>query len=116
MLPTVVLTSEGRRTCPGPYAVGEPVPWSRSPEPVPGPGPPCSRTWPDRPGIARAVGIDPGPPPDGPAGEWRQVDVLDPGSTGTFAGVDAVAHLAVDLTPDPDRDGQRQRNTRAAQT
>ena len=33
-----------------------------------------------------------------------------------FAGVDAVAHLAVDLTPDADRDGQRQRNTRAAQT
>jgi len=68
------------------------------------------------PNIASAIGIDPGPPPDGPAGEWRQVDVLDPGSAGTFAGVDAVAHLAVDLTPDPDRDDQRQRNTRAAQT
>ncbi len=68
------------------------------------------------PNIASAIGIDPGPAPDGPAGEWRQVDVLDPGSAGTFAGVDAVAHLAVDLTPDPDRDDQRQRNTRAAQT
>jgi nucleoside-diphosphate-sugar epimerase len=49
-------------------------------------------------------------------GEWRSVDVLDPGLTGVFAGVDAVAHLAVDLTPDPDREGQRLRNTRAAQT
>jgi nucleoside-diphosphate-sugar epimerase len=72
------------------------------------------------PRIARAIGIDPSPDPGlAPAGgvaEWRQVDVLDPGSAGTFAGVDAVAHLAVDLTPSPDRDGQRQRNTRAAQT
>jgi nucleoside-diphosphate-sugar epimerase len=48
--------------------------------------------------------------------EWRSVDVLDPGLTGAFAGVDAVAHLAVDLAPDPDREGQRLRNTRAAQT
>jgi nucleoside-diphosphate-sugar epimerase len=68
------------------------------------------------PNVTSAIGIDPGPPPDGPVREWRQVDVLDPGSAGTFAGVDAVAHLAVDLTPDPNRDDQRQRNTRAAQT
>jgi nucleoside-diphosphate-sugar epimerase len=68
------------------------------------------------PRIARAIGVDPGPPPAGAEGEWRQVDVLDPGSTGTFAGVDAVAHLAVDLTSSADRDGQRLRNTRAAQT
>jgi nucleoside-diphosphate-sugar epimerase len=68
------------------------------------------------PNITSAIGVDPGPPPDDLVGEWRQVDVLDPASTGTFAGVDAVAHLAVDLTPDSDRDGQRQRNTRAAQT
>jgi nucleoside-diphosphate-sugar epimerase len=68
------------------------------------------------PHIARTIGVDPGPPPADLVGEWRQVDVLDPGSTGTFAGVDAVAHLAVDLTTSPDRDGQRQRNTRAAQT
>ena len=39
-----------------------------------------------------------------------------PGLDPAFAGVTAVAHLAVDLTPDADRDGQRQRNTRAAQT
>ena len=73
--------------------------------------------------ISRAIGIDDGSAPaavdtDQQPGRirWRQVDVLDPGLTGAFVGVDAVAHLAVDLTPDPDRDGQRLRNTRAAQT
>jgi nucleoside-diphosphate-sugar epimerase len=73
--------------------------------------------------ISRAIGIDDGPASaavdtDQQPGRigWRQVDVLDPGLTGAFAGVDAVAHLAVDLTPDPDRDGQRLRNTRATQT
>ena len=71
----------------------------------------------ESPRIARAIGVDPGPPPPRRRrATWRQVDVLDPGSAGTFAGVDAVAHLAVDLTSSSDRDGQRQRNTRAAQT
>ena len=66
------------------------------------------------PRVDRAVGVDAG---DGPPGlDWRRVDLLDPRLTGAFAGVTAVAHLAVDLAPDPDRDGQRQRNTRAVQT
>ncbi|HST66970.1 MAG TPA: NAD-dependent epimerase/dehydratase family protein, partial [Mycobacteriales bacterium] len=68
------------------------------------------------PRVARTVGIDDGPRPPGATAEWHQVDGLDPGLTAAFAGVTAVAHCAVDLTPDPDRDGQRQRNTRAAQT
>jgi len=95
-------------------------------DPGPSPGPdPGLRPNPDPgPDAGPDAGLSPGlvPDPDlGPASarvaaEWRQVDVLDPGSAGTFAGVDAVAHLAVDLTPSADRDGQRQRNTRAAQT
>jgi len=47
---------------------------------------------------------------------WRQVDVVDPRLAAAFEGVSAVVHLAVDLRPDKDRAGQRQRNTRAAQT
>ena len=66
------------------------------------------------PRVSRAVGIDPGAPPE--ETEWRQVDLLDPGLTDAFAGVTTVAHLAVDLTPDADRAGQREQNTRAAQT
>lgn len=62
--------------------------------------------------VRRAVGVDPGPGP----GSWHRTDLLDPGLTGAFAGVDAVAHLAVDLSPDADRAGQRLRNTRAVQT
>jgi nucleoside-diphosphate-sugar epimerase len=68
------------------------------------------------PRVARAIGVDDGPAPAGTSAEWRQVDSLDPGLTAAFAGVTALAHLAVDLTPDPDRAGQRLRNTRAAQT
>ena len=64
------------------------------------------------PHVHRAIGVDPEPGP----GDWRRTDLLDPGLTGVFAGVDAVAHLAVDLTPDADRAGQRLRNTRAVQT
>lgn len=66
--------------------------------------------------VSRVVGIDGCPAPTDSAVDWRQVDVLDPALTSAFAGVTAVAHLAVDLTPDADRDGQRLRNTRAAQT
>lgn len=66
--------------------------------------------------IGTAIGIDGCPQPAGTTAGWREVDVLDPALTGAFAGVTAVAHLAVDLTPDADRDGQRLRNTRAAQT
>lgn len=74
------------------------------------------------PRIARVVGVDAaaaGPVEEVTGGadvSWREVDVLDPLLTGAFAGVTAVAHLAVDLAPDADRAGQRQRNTRAAQT
>jgi nucleoside-diphosphate-sugar epimerase len=68
------------------------------------------------PRVARAIGVDGCPRPTGGTADWRQVDVLDPGLTAAFAGVTAVAHLAVDLTSDADRDGQRLRNTRAAQT
>jgi nucleoside-diphosphate-sugar epimerase len=64
------------------------------------------------PAVRRAVGVDPMPGP----GHWRRTDLLDPGLTAAFDGVDAVAHLAVDLAPDPDRAGQRLRNTRAVQT
>ena len=67
------------------------------------------------PRVARAVGIDAAAAEPAGAG-WRQVDLLDPGLTDAFAGVTAVAHLAVDLTPDADRTGQRERNTRAART
>jgi nucleoside-diphosphate-sugar epimerase len=66
--------------------------------------------------VGRAIGVDAGPAPAGGTADWIDVDVLDPGLTTAFAGVDGVAHLAVDLTPDPDREGQRLRNTRAAQT
>lgn len=66
--------------------------------------------------VTRAIGVDDCPRPAGTTADWLQVDGLDPGLTAAFAGVTAVAHLAVDLAPDPDRDGQRQRNTRAAQT
>jgi len=72
--------------------------------------------------IARVVGVDTAvaAPPEGGAEaatvSWHEVDVLDPRLTEVFAGVTAVAHLAVDLTPDADRAGQRLRNTRAAQT
>lgn len=62
--------------------------------------------------VTRAVGVDAVPGP----GDWRQVNLLDPALTAAFAGVTAVAHLAVDLTPDADRAGQRLRNTRATQT
>jgi nucleoside-diphosphate-sugar epimerase len=47
---------------------------------------------------------------------WRQLDAVDPRLPQAFEGVTAVAHLALDLRPDKDRAGQRQRNTRAAQT
>jgi nucleoside-diphosphate-sugar epimerase len=47
---------------------------------------------------------------------WQQMDAVDPRLPRAFEGVTAVAHLAVDLRPDRDRAGQRQRNTRAAQT
>ncbi|HEX5497075.1 MAG TPA: NAD-dependent epimerase/dehydratase family protein [Mycobacteriales bacterium] len=47
---------------------------------------------------------------------WRQFDPADPRLAQALDGVHAVAHLAVDLAPDPDRGGQRQRNTRRAQT
>jgi nucleoside-diphosphate-sugar epimerase len=64
--------------------------------------------------IDRVLGVDSRPgPPDVP---WCEVDLLDPKLTAAFDGVTAVAHLAVDLAPDPDRAGQRQRNTRATQT
>jgi nucleoside-diphosphate-sugar epimerase len=67
--------------------------------------------------VARAVGIDAAAaaPPDLDVA-WHDVDVLDPLLAGALADVTAVAHLAVDLAPDADRAGQRQRNTRAAQT
>jgi nucleoside-diphosphate-sugar epimerase len=97
-------------------------------EPGPRPSPPSRREPADG-----EAGPRPSPPPrtepvDEEAGpgsaadggdrgaDWRSVDVLDPGLTEVFAGVDAVAHLAVDLAPDPDRESQRLRNTRAAQT
>jgi nucleoside-diphosphate-sugar epimerase len=60
------------------------------------------------------VGVD--ERPGAPGVPWHRVDLLDPKLTAAFDGVTAVAHLAVDLTPDPDRAGQRLRNTRAAQT
>jgi len=66
----------------------------------------------ESPRIGTAIGVDAAPGP----GDWRRTDLLDPGLTGVFGGVDAVAHLAVDLAPDADRAGQRLRNTRAAQT
>ena len=74
------------------------------------------------PRLARVVGVDTVVAPGlaavggGPELSWYEVDVVDPRITGAFAGVTAVVHLAVDLTPDIDRAGQRQRNTRAAQT
>lgn len=64
------------------------------------------------PAVTRAIGVD----AVAGEGDWRRVDLLDPALTAAFAGVTAVAHLAVDLAPDADRDGQRLRNTRAAQT
>jgi nucleoside-diphosphate-sugar epimerase len=72
------------------------------------------------PRIGRVVGVD--TTVAAPAGElpadvvWRQVDAVDPRLPAAFTGVSAVVHLAVDLAPDRDRVGQRQRNTRAAQT
>jgi nucleoside-diphosphate-sugar epimerase len=66
--------------------------------------------------VARVIGVDDCPRPAGVPAEWHQADGLDPGLTAAFAGVTAVAHCAVDLQSDPDRAGQRQRNTRAAQT
>jgi nucleoside-diphosphate-sugar epimerase len=74
------------------------------------------------PRLARVVGVDGTvglgleQVPGGPDLSWYEVDVVDPRVTGAFAGVTAVVHLAVDLTPDTDRAGQRRRNTRAAQT
>jgi nucleoside-diphosphate-sugar epimerase len=77
------------------------------------------------PRIAAVAGVDrtvAAPAPD-PAGgghraevSWRQLDAVDPRLPQAFDGVDAVVHLAVDLRPDKDRAGQRQQNTRAAQT
>lgn len=64
--------------------------------------------------IAGVVGVDERPGP--PGVPWSATGLLDPALTAAFDGVGAVAHLAVDLAPDPDRAGQRQRNTRAAQT
>jgi len=67
-------------------------------------------------GIDTAVALEVEQAPGGPDLSWYEVDVADPRITGAFAGVTAVAHLAVDLAPDADRAGQRRRNTRAAQT
>lgn len=47
---------------------------------------------------------------------WRQFDPGDPRLAQALDGVNAVVHLAVDMAPDPDRAGQRQRNTRRAET
>jgi nucleoside-diphosphate-sugar epimerase len=66
------------------------------------------------PRVAGVVGVDERPGP--PGVPWSATGLLDPALTAAFDGVTAVAHLAVDLNPDPDRTGQRQRNTRAAQT
>jgi nucleoside-diphosphate-sugar epimerase len=75
------------------------------------------------PRIARLVALDTtaAGPDDGLPGSaaevvWRQVDIVDPRLTAAFDGVTAVVHLAVDLRPELDRSGQRQRNTRGAQT
>jgi nucleoside-diphosphate-sugar epimerase len=73
------------------------------------------------PRIGGVVGVDrvvaaPGAAAGGADVSWRQVDAVDPRLPSAFEGVDAVAHLAVDMRPDRDRAGQRQRNTRAAQT
>jgi len=67
-------------------------------------------------GIDTAVALGVEQAPGGPDLSWYEVDVADPRITGAFAGVTAVAHLAVDLAPDADRAGQRRRNPRAAQT
>ena len=70
----------------------------------------CSRSWPDRRGIARVVGVDATAAPVR-AGCRRpsclvEIDVLDPGSTGTFAGVDARWCTSPSTsTPDADRAG-----------
>lgn len=74
------------------------------------------------PRLSRVAGVDTAVPPGlasvagGPDLSWYDVDVADPRITGAFAGASAVVHLAVDLTADADRAGQRRRNTRAAQT
>lgn len=71
------------------------------------------------PRLGALVGVDTvvAAPPGG-TGEvaWRQFDLQDPRLTQALDGVNVVVHLAVDLAPDPDRAGQRQRNTRSAQT
>jgi nucleoside-diphosphate-sugar epimerase len=75
------------------------------------------------PRVGRVVGVDATIAAE-PAGDegtvaeltWHALDPVDPRLTTAFDGVDAVVHLAVDLMPDRDRTGQRQRNTRAAQT
>jgi len=78
------------------------------------------------PRVRRVIGVDrtvAGPAdPEGPAADgtaevaWRQIDPADPRLPAALEGATAVVHLAVDVAPDPDRAGQRQRNTRAAQT
>ena len=71
------------------------------------------------PRLGAVVGVDTVvTAPSESAGEvsWRQFDPADPRLAHALDGVQAVAHLAVELAPDPDRGGQRQRNTRRAQT
>lgn len=71
------------------------------------------------PRLAAVVGVDTvvaAPTEGGERVSWRQFDPADPRLAQALDGVHAVAHLAVDLAPDPDRTGQRQRNTRRAQT
>ena len=122
MLPTVDLTSEGRRTCPVRYALGEPAPVVAVTGAGSGAGAAVLARLAESPRLARVVGVDtavaagPVRAAGGAELSWYESDVVDPRITGAFAGATAVVHLAVDLTPDADRAGQRRRNTRAAQT